>query len=651
MATIRPEIQALRALAVTLVVVYHLWPTALPGGFTGVDVFFVISGFLITSQLLRELDRTGTLSLTGFWARRARRILPAAFLTVAACGLAMVAVVPMSLWPQFLNELRASVLYVQNWQLAADAVDYFAVAENAPSPVQHFWSLSVEEQFYLVWPVLIVLARGRIAAMAALTALSLGYSLYDTAIDPAAAYFVTPARAWEFGAGGLLAALPAPARPSRRLCVAGLAAILAGAFAFSVSTPFPGLAAFVPVVGAVAVIRAGPALRVLALRPVQWLGDLSYSVYLWHWPLLVLAPFFVQSDSRTAILMLTLLLAWLSKRLVEDPVRAAPFLARPARTFCATGFISFALLALSAGATTHVKSAARDAAHATETMIASHPRCFGAAARDPEQPCANPALRLSVVPSPLEARDRRNAPCTIVERIDPLQVCTFGVPRQRATATIALLGDSHASHWRAALDVVARAKRWRGLSITHTSCPLSTARRRLPPPDRKRCDRWRTQVFQWFRDHPEVKTIFVSALSGGAGVAAGGLDAEVRGYVGAWRRLPASVERIVVIRDTPKVHGDTDVCVERAIAHKRAAGRACAVPRSTALDRDAEVLAAARLRSPRVRTIDLTRFLCDARPCYPVVGGALVYKDNTHMTTVFAETLGPYLQRAIERLR
>src|SRR3954466_4801528 len=109
MAT-RPEIQALRALAVALVVVYHLWPEALPGGFTGVDVFFVISGFLITSLLLREVERTGTLSLTGFWARRARRILPAAFLTVAACGLAMVAVVPMSLWPQFLNELSASVL-------------------------------------------------------------------------------------------------------------------------------------------------------------------------------------------------------------------------------------------------------------------------------------------------------------------------------------------------------------------------------------------------------------------------------------------------------------------------------------------------------------------------------------------------------------
>ena len=292
---IRPEIQALRALAVGLVVVYHLWPDAVPGGFIGVDVFFVISGFLITALLLREIERTGAVSLSAFWARRARRILPAALVTVFACGLVMAAVVPMSLWPQWLDEMRASTLYVQNWQLASDAVDYFAIAEHTPSPVQHFWSLSVEEQFYLLWPVvLLATARNRralVGGMAVLTVLSLAYSLFATATNPAAAYFVTPARAWEFGAGGLLAAAGAASRPSRLLCFAGLTAIVAGAFAFSVATPFPGWAALVPVLGAMAVIRAGAASRALAVRPLQFLGDISYSLYLWHWPLIVLAPF------------------------------------------------------------------------------------------------------------------------------------------------------------------------------------------------------------------------------------------------------------------------------------------------------------------------------------------------------------------------
>ncbi|MGH2943554.1 MAG: acyltransferase family protein, partial [Solirubrobacteraceae bacterium] len=211
---LRPEIQALRALAVLTVVVYHLWPAAMPGGFVGVDVFFAISGFLITAHLVREVEKTGRLSIWRFWARRARRLLPAALLTLLACAVATLLLVPQLYWQQFLTEIGASTAYVQNWQLAADAVDYLA-AENRPSPVQHFWSLSAEEQFYVVWPLLIVVAavwaaRRRLAiaiVLALVTGLSLAYSITETAANPAAAYFVTPTRAWEFGAGGLLALL------------------------------------------------------------------------------------------------------------------------------------------------------------------------------------------------------------------------------------------------------------------------------------------------------------------------------------------------------------------------------------------------------------------------------------------------------------
>ena len=453
-------------------------------------------------------------------------------------------------------------------------------------------------------------------------------------------------RGWAAG----LRAAGGPA--SGPLCAAGLAAIVAGALLFAVATPFPGWAALVPVLGAAAVIRAGAASRALAVRPVQWLGDISYSVYLWHWPLIVLAPFVLSSEltseSRIGILMLTLLLAWLSKRLIEDPVRAAPSLARPVPTFAAAGAVSLILLLLTGGASSYVDRQAREAESASRAFIASKPRCFGAAARDPQRPCRNAKLRLSVVPTPLAARNRKNAPCSIIERIDPLQVCAFGVRKRDAQATIALLGDSHASHWRAGLEVVARRRGWRGLSITHTSCPLSTAPRNIPEPTRSSCARWRRQVFQWFKRHPEVRTIFVAAITGGNGVESGGLEAQVRGYIGAWRKLPPSVERIIVIRDTPKMTGSTDICVERAMARKRPAGPACALPRSVSLDRDGAAVAAARLRSERVHTVDLTRFFCDSR-CYPVIGGALVYKDYTHLTTVFAESVGPYLQQAIER--
>ena len=246
-AGLRSEIQALRAAAVLLVVVAHLWPSVLPGGFVGVDVFFAISGFLITSLLLREIDRTGKLSLSDFWARRARRILPAALVTLLFCAIATIVFVPLTYWQQFLAELRASTAYVQNWQLADSAVDYFA-ADNGPSPVQHFWSLSAEEQFYVVWPVLLLFAVGVtrkrsarvrrnaiIGVIGTLTAVSLAYSLYDTAANPSAAYFITPTRAWEFGLGGLLALLPqierSPGRLRAALSWAGLAAIFAAAIA------------------------------------------------------------------------------------------------------------------------------------------------------------------------------------------------------------------------------------------------------------------------------------------------------------------------------------------------------------------------------------------------------------------------------------
>src|SRR3954451_21103684 len=304
----RPEIQALRALAVALVIAAHVWPDLVPGGFVGVDVFFVVSGYLITSLLVEEIARTGRIRLTAFWARRARRILPAALVTLLVCAVATMILVPSNHWDAFMREVAASAAYVENWQLAHTAVDYFA-KDDGVSPVQHYWSLSVEEQFYLMWPLLLLgppaVPRRRgpqsrvvalAAAMGVLTAVSLSWSILHTPNDPEAAYFVTPTRAWEFGAGGVLALLPQLARSPvlvrAILSWLGLAAIVVAAFAYGSDTVFPGSAALLPVLGTLAVIRAGapdhrlaPA-RLLALGPIQRTGDLSYSLYLWHWPVL-----------------------------------------------------------------------------------------------------------------------------------------------------------------------------------------------------------------------------------------------------------------------------------------------------------------------------------------------------------------------------
>jgi peptidoglycan/LPS O-acetylase OafA/YrhL len=676
----REEIQALRAVAVMLVVLFHLWPDAVPGGFVGVDVFFAISGFLITGLLLREVERRATVSLPAFWARRARRLLPAALLVLLACAAATVAFVPVTAWDQFFAELRASTGYVQNWHLASTAVDYFA-ADDGPSPVRHYWSLSAEEQFYVVWPLLVVLGvlvarrsvrpsrRGITLVLVAATLLSLACSVYLTATDPEVAYYATPTRAWEFGAGGLLALMPREegVRPvaASLLSWLGLGALVVAALGFTERLAFPGWAALLPILGALAVMRAGmpscwwaPS-RLLQAAPLQFLGDVSYSVYLWHWPLLIFAPYVlghgVGNTTAIAILGLTILAAWLTKVLVEDPVRGAPVLVgRPPRWTLAAALAGTAgMVGVTLAGSAQVDARIDHDAEVTRHTLAHRPRCFGAQAHDPRRPCHNPSLRSIVVPTPVEAQQMPNAPCAMTERDRRLRVCAFGLPAPRAVATVAVLGDSHASHWRPALDVVAKARRWRGLSITRTWCPFSQAAPDITPRARAHCVEWKRQVRDWFGRHPEIATVIVAGHAGADVVAEPGRDpfaVKQQGYTDAWRALPPSVKRVIVIRDTPRLRASTLACVQEATDDGRPAGSACAVPRRIALQPDPQVAAATRLRSARVRTVDLTPELCDASACPAVIGGALTFKDEDHLTPVFAATLGPFLRREVDRV-
>ncbi|WP_431279761.1 acyltransferase family protein [Leifsonia poae] len=355
----RPEIQALRAVAVAAVVLYHFWPPVVTGGYVGVDVFFAISGFLITGHLLREVAATDRIGLAQFWARRARRLLPASLLVLLVTAIAVLVWVPSIFWLPFFRETIASALYVENWTLAADSVDYLA-ANAVPTAVQHYWSLSAEEQFYLIWPLVILaglwastrvrrFSRRRVifVVLSVVTAASLAASVALTTSSPSVAYFITPTRAWEFGLGGLLALALGTfdegmgRRIGQRidkvrpiLAWAGWIAIAYAVFRFSAATPFPGYTALLPVGGALLVIAAGSPARwwaptsIVGIRPVQWVGDVSYSIYLWHWPLLIVAPYVVGHASLTliekvALLALTVVLAWATKRWVEDPVRRA----------------------------------------------------------------------------------------------------------------------------------------------------------------------------------------------------------------------------------------------------------------------------------------------------------------------------------------
>ena len=288
---------------------------------------------------------------------------------------------------------------------------------------------------------------------------------------------------------------------------------------------------------------------------------------------------------------------------------------------------------------------------ACATAHAARPRCFGAAARDAQKPCTNPALRLSVKPKPEDAVLEASAACApVASKVAPAR-CSFGTAKRDARQTVALIGDSHAVHWRAALQHVFKVRRWRGITIYRSQCPFTAARTSLAEPDGSACQRWKLDTLAYLKAHPEIGTIFVSGNTGaGAAVPRGQSRFEVKtaGYMNAWRGLPASIEHIVVLRDPPHNRETTAACVERAIERRKPAGTTCQVPVSAALAPDPAIEAAKRLSTPRVQAIDLTPFMCDAGHCFPVIGGALVHKDVGHLSTTFSTTLGPYLLRELK---
>lgn len=288
-------------------------------------------------------------------------------------------------------------------------------------------------------------------------------------------------------------------------------------------------------------------------------------------------------------------------------------------------------------------------------VAATDAPCFGAASRTPGAPCVNPALRRVVVPTPAQAQAVPDADCQVAFRSRALFVCAWGgVPADRAVRTVALIGDSHAAHWRPALEVVAAHQGWRVVSMSRAGCPLTAAAPKLPTRARSRaCRRWNRAILRWLARHPEVSVVFAGQHRGHVLVPKGASEAAAvrAGYRGAWLRLLAGhVRHVIVLRDTPRATPGTRACVDRAIAARIPAGAVCAVPRRYALRPDPARGAAVALGHPRVQVADLSRVFCGARSCLPVIGGALVHRDTQHMTREFVRTLGPVLLRSVAGL-
>ncbi len=668
----KPEIQALRAAAVALVLLFHGWPTLVPGGYVGVDVFFVISGYLITRQLLLEVDRSGTIELVDFWERRARRLLPASFLVLVTCVAASFVWAPEGAWRQYSREIAASALYVQNWALGLDAVDYFA-ASNAPSPVQHFWTLSVEEQFYLGLPLVMLAvlgARRRLArrrgrqglalAIAAAGVLSFLYSCWLTPSTPSAAYFSTAARAWEFAAGALLSFVAQPIGSRRRTlaAVVGWGVIFVAAFAFDEGTAMPGAAAGLPVLGALLVIGAGPVGSWLCARPIQWLGDHSYSIYLWHWPLLVFAPLVLRrqlgAGETAGLELLALVIAAAATRWVEDPIRFSRWPRRPLGrgTIALCSALGMAVLVgASAGTIAWVAAEERASAELAARFAASDAPCFGAQARRSAEPCKNPDLANVLVPNPaLVAADDVPRPECRQGRGDQLRMCRLG-PAAGYERRLAAIGDSHLAALLPALEAMARQQNWRIDAAAKNACYWTTStQRRLSPANIGACQRWKAALNQQLLAEPPYEAILVTHRAGAfLPDADPGEDQQttiVRGLVESWRAQAERGTRIIAIRDNPRATRGTAACVAR---HRLLANEYCALDRVRALG-SFDPHATATRALPGSSLIDLTDLYCDAGTCPAVIGNVVVYRDDNHITATFSRTLAPRLGEELKRL-
>ncbi len=688
----RPDIEGLRALAVVAVLGFHAFVPHLAGGFIGVDLFFVISGFLITGLLLDEHRRTGRISFAAFYARRARRILPAAAVVLLAVSAASYLLLSPLRRVDVMRDVLASTGYAVNWRFIQLQTDYLA-ANRDPSPLLHFWSLAVEEQFYIVWPLLIVALvvaarwlRIRTTAIVLLGALGVvaGSFLLSrgwTSTSAPLAYLSSPSRAWQFAGGGAVAALlrlrtsprtDGPSGPRRLRYAAGLIAALLGwagvglimwsILTFNTSTVYPGTAALLPTGGGLLLVLTGSATgpssvfgptRVLSLPSVRWIGRLSYSWYLWHWPVLVFAQARypqLRWPALVALVVASAVPAWLTMRLVEDPVRRSRAVAsRPFRGMSVgvTALVLPLAVALVVGSGALV-SMNREAAAATAAR--AHKLANLAATGDP---FGGAETGGAVIPATSVARkDTPHYPadCIVGAAITTSPPCVIdpsnGEKVPLTPRRVVLIGDSHAGQWFPVAAAIARKRHWDVEVLTKSGCPLADLRIVNPELHRvfTECAEWREATLQRLANEPRPALVLMSTLNR--------YVTDDTYLLNGWRRTLARLATLdaplVYLADTPYPQKDVPACVSGALAH----WSRCAMPRAEAVRQDAFAAAAQRGSMGPVTGVSMNRWLCPAGATCPAVrGGVLLYRDESHVTDTAMTLLGPAVDRLLTAQR
>ena len=639
------EFDGLRAIAVISVVLFHASSTLVGGGYVGVDVFFVISGFLITRLLVDEIQREGKLDYVAFLARRMRRLLPHAFIVLVFCiGIGLL-VTPRYRWGDHGYDIIAATFNFSNYHFALKAVDYFT-HNDKPSVVLHFWSLSVEEQFYLVWPLLIVatwrlfrknFTQTMMIVVLVLMSVSFAIGMNYLAADQKRAFFFTEARLWQLASGGLtyfisirLPRLPAVAAIASKQF--GFLGIVVAAIIFDEAMDYPGTASLLPTLSSAAVLlgivsngsgqRSAPWWDVAAhgLRhPImRWIGIRSYGWYLWHWPLILVARTYWPDQSAYALgaALLGLLASAIVFRWVENPLRLQQILVlRPGTALLSAFSLAVGIAAISM----------------TLPLLAkTGPGAAPRIAAELEQARADLGQNL---------HDKCHLPVQEVEQ----PACVYGAVD--GAKKVVLFGDSHAAQWFAGLEVAARTAGWQLRSWTKSSCPSADvtvffAPRRQPFAE---CDLWREQIMDRLRGAEKPDLVVISNMTDYAGWIWHREEKTVLGRVRAGAAMQAGLARtvakltsigipVVLIRDTPRMYVTYADCLLRG------SEASCDRPRQEALHTSARDIEAAASLSPLVSVLDLSDRLCSQHVCSVRLNGQIIYRDDQHVTSRFASS-------------
>ena len=603
------EIQGLRALAVFLVLAFHA--KFIPGGFIGVDIFYVISGFLITGLLLKELSTTGRISVKAFYLRRSKRLLPAAFLVLFVTALFAWLLLPPNARGSIGRDLIATTFYISNYLFAWWENDYQNL-NATPSPFIHYWSLAVEEQFYILWPLILIAltklksARKFLVGFSLVTITSFALGVWLTIVAPIWAFYSLPTRAWELSVGALIALVPSLRRKIPLIALTGLASLAVSAFWFNENTAFPGFYALVPVLGTGALlstIGAWPKpLKALATNRLSiWLGKISYPLYLWHWPALVLPIAILSRDldlgERLAALLVTVILADITNRYVEEPLRVKSFF--PRRVVLSTvGAMAIATLVGFGISQSTTSSILIDGKQVTIASIETRPAPY------------SDGCHLNYLQS-----------------LPPL--CEYG--ELNSNITVVLYGDSHAVQWFPALEKLAREKGFKLVSLTKSACPsIAVVRESVDAFNMRNCAEWRANaIARIVSAKPDL--ILLSSFEHYA--PPGNIESVNQwwgdGSLQTYETLSSLTPQIIYIQDTPLPKRNIPDCLASTSEDKCLASKRHGLPQVA-----------------KFEIVDPSEWLCDEL-CRGIVRGNVAYRDSSHISVATALELSDSLWTAL----